>query len=113
MSHIALKNILATAALASPEQFENWQKGWRVAITNGSQESLLEFVCRESGISEEAFLQQLGHVLGWPFLELRKLTVPTEARNKISTKVAFQYLVLPTDFIARLGGNGEFAQLQK
>ena len=63
MSHIALKNILATAALASPEQFENWQKAWRVAITNGSQESLLEFVSRESGISEEAFLQQLGGVL--------------------------------------------------
>src|SRR6266436_636338 len=98
MSHIALKNILATAALATPEQFENWQKAWRVAVTNGSQESLLEFVSRESGISEEAFLQQLGGVLGWPFLELRKLTVPTEARNKISTKVAFQYLVLPTDF---------------
>src|SRR5438874_6596459 len=98
MSHIALKNILATAAFASPEQFENWQKGWRVAVTNGSQESLLEFVCRESGISEEAFLQQLGGVLGWPFLELRKITVPTEARNKISTKVAFQYLVLPTDY---------------
>src|SRR6266571_5010802 len=98
MSYIALKNILATAALASPEQFENWQKAWRVAISNGSQESLLEFVCRESGISEEAFLQQLSGVLGWPFLELRKLTVPTEARNKISTKVAFQYQVLPTDF---------------
>src|SRR5438270_834997 len=98
MAHIALKNILATAALASPEQFENWQKGWRVAVTNGSQESLLEFVSRESGISEEAFLQQLGGVLGWPFLDLRKLTVPSEARNKISTKVAFQYLVLPTDF---------------
>src|SRR5882672_7388671 len=98
MAYIALKNILATAALASPEQFENWQKAWRVAVTNGSQESLLEFVSRESGISEEAFLQQLGGVLGWPFLDLRKLTVPTEARNKISTKVAFQYLVLPTDF---------------
>src|SRR5258708_5683904 len=98
MSYIALKNILATAALASPEQFENGQKGWRVAVTNGSQESLLEFVSRESGISEEAFLQQLAGVLGWPFLELRKLTVPTEARNKISTKVAFQYLVLPTAF---------------
>ena len=97
MAYIALKNILATAALASPEQFENWQKAWRVAITNGSQESLLEFVSRESGISEEAFLQQLGGVLGWPFLELRKLTVPTEARNKISTKVAFQHSVMPTD----------------
>src|SRR5437588_612414 len=97
MSHIALKNILATAAFASPEQFENWQKGWRVAVTNGSQESLLEFVSREGGISEEAFLQQLGGVLGWPFLELRKITVPTEARNKISTKVAFRYLVLRSD----------------
>src|SRR5258708_170086 len=98
MSYIALKNILATAALASPEQFENGQKGWRVAVTNGSQESLLEFVSRESGISEEAFLQQLAGVLGWPFLELRKLTVPTEARNKISTKVAFQFFVLPIQF---------------
>src|SRR6184192_1551356 len=97
MSHIALKNILATAAFASPEQFENWQKGWRVAVTNGSQESLLEFVCRESGISEEAFLQQLGSALGWPFIDLRKVNVPTEARNKISTKVAFQYNALPTD----------------
>jgi len=98
MSHIALKNILATAALATPEQFENWQKAWRVAVTNGSQESLLEFVSRESGISEEIFLTQLGAVLGWPFLELRKINIPTEARNKISTKVAFQYLVLPTDY---------------
>src|SRR5438067_908399 len=98
MAYIALKNILATAALASPEQFENWQKAWRVAITNGSQESLLEFVSRESGISEEAFLQQLAGVLGWPFLELRKLTVPTEARQKISTKVAFQFFVLPIQF---------------
>src|SRR5437762_2695208 len=97
MSYIALKNILATAALASPEQFENWQKAWRVAITNGSQESLLEFVSRESGISEEIFLQRLAQALGWPFLDLRRVTVPTEARNKISTKVAFQYFALPTD----------------
>src|SRR5438309_9158318 len=98
MSYIALKNILATAALASPEQFENWQKAWRVAVTNGSQESLLEFVCRESGISEEAFLQQLGALLVWPILQLRKLTVPTDMRNKTSTNVDSQYLVLLTDF---------------
>ena len=98
MSHIALKNILATATLATPDQFENWQKAWRVAVTNGSQESILEFISRESGTTEEGFLTQLGKVLGWPFLDLRKLNVPTEARNKISTKVAFQYLVLPTDF---------------
>src|SRR5439155_12034444 len=32
----------------------------------------------------------------WPFLDLPKVTIPPEARNRISTKVAFQYSVLPT-----------------
>ena len=86
------------AGLAAPEKFEEWQKAWRVAVTNGSQESLLEFICRESGASQELFLQQLAGALGWPYLDLRKGNIPAEARNKISTKVAFQYFALPTDF---------------
>jgi type II secretion system protein E len=98
MSYVSLKNLLAQAALATPLQFEDWSRAWRVAVNNGSQESLLDFVSRESGVSEDVFLQKLADVLGWPFLDLRKVTIPTEARNKISTKVAFQYLVLPTDF---------------
>jgi type II secretion system protein E len=97
MSPVSLKNLLAVAQLAAPEQFEAWQKAWRIAAANGSQESLLEFICRESGVSEEIFLQKLASALGWPFLDLRRVTVPTEARNKISTKVAFQYFALPTD----------------
>ena len=98
MSYVSLQNIFASATLASPQKLEDWQKAWRVASANGSQESLIEFVCREGGSSEELFLQQLSKVLGWPFLDLRTLTIPTEARNKISTKVAFQYNALPTDF---------------
>ena len=98
MSYVSLKNLLAQAALATPPQFEDWSRAWRIAVNNGSQESLLDFISRESGISEEQFLQKLADVLGWPFLDLRKVTIPNEARNKISTKVAFQYLVLPTDF---------------
>ncbi len=47
-------------------------------------------------MAEDVFLQRLAASLGWPYLDLPKLTVPTEARNKISTKVAFQYSVLPT-----------------
>ena len=86
------------AQLATPEQFEQWQKAWRLAAAGGSQESLLEFICRESGKSEEFFLEELAKALGWPFLDLRKVSVPTEARNKISTKVAFQYNALPTDY---------------
>ena len=97
MSPVSLKHLLAMAQLATPEQFETWQKAWRVAAANGSQESLLDFICRESGVTEEVFLQRLALVLNWPFLDLRRVNVPTEARNKLSTKVAFQYFALPTD----------------
>src|SRR5262245_12620225 len=98
MSFLSLKNLFFQAGLATPEQFEEWSKAWRVATENGSQDSLLEFVSREGGHSEDVFLQKLATVLGWPYLDLRRWVVPTEARNKISTKVAFQYFALPTNF---------------
>ena len=98
MAQVSLKNIIAEAAKATPQRFEDWQKAWRLAAANGSQESLLEFVSREAGFSEEMFLQQLAVVLKWPFVDLKVATVPTEAKNKISTKVAFQYYAVPTDY---------------
>src|SRR5262249_1662755 len=98
MAFVSLKNIVASATKATPQQFEDWQKAWRLAVAGGSQDSLIEFVCREAGISEENFLQQLADTLKWPYLDLRRVNVPTEARNKISTKVAFQYFAIPTDF---------------
>jgi type II secretion system protein E len=98
MSFVSLNNIFAQAALATPQQIADWSKAWRIAAESGSQDSLIEFVCRESGTTEENFLQSLARVLNWPFLDLRKVQIPTEARNKISTKVAFQYNALPTDF---------------
>jgi len=47
-------------------------------------------------LTEEGFLQRLAQALNWPYLDLPKVTVPAEARNRISTKVAFQYSILPT-----------------
>ena len=81
--------------MGTPAQFDEWTKAWKVAVENGSQEPLLGFVCRERGLSEDVFLQKLAQALNWPFLDLPKLKVPAEARNRISTKVAFQYSVLP------------------
>src|SRR6266850_3635263 len=98
MAFASIKNLFAQMALGTPEQFDEWSKAWQVATQNGSQESLLAFICRERGLSEELFLQQLAKALGWPYLDLRKTEVPPEARQKISTKVAFQYSVLPTRF---------------
>src|SRR6185436_14833495 len=94
----SIKNILADAGLANAEQFVNWSKAWRIAVEGGSPESLFAFMSREAGTSEEAFLQKLAATLGWPYLDLPKLTITAEAQKRISTKVAFQYGVLPTSF---------------
>jgi type II secretion system protein E len=93
----SIKTLLADGQMATPEQLDTWTRAWRVAVDNGSQESLLEFCARESGMSEEVFLRRLAGVLGYPYLDLPRLSVANDARQKISTKVAFQYAVLPTE----------------
>ncbi len=99
MAFVSLKAFFAQMGLVTPAQFDECAKAWRVAAENGSQETLLAFVCRERGVAEDVFLQQLAKALNWPYLELPKHTVPAEARSRISTKVAFQHSVLPTDVV--------------
>src|SRR5215468_5877695 len=96
MAFESLKQFLDRMRFVTPEQFDELGKAWRVAVESGSQESLLAFICRERGLAEDVFLQKLAQALNWPYLDLPKLGVPGEARNRISTKVAFQYYVLPT-----------------
>src|SRR2546423_13312188 len=96
MAFTSLKEFLGRMGLANGEQFDEWNKAWRIAVESGSHESLLAFICRERGLAEDVFLQKLAQALNWPYLDLPKLNVRTEARNRISTKVAFQYSVLPT-----------------
>ena len=98
MAFVSLKDFLARTGLASDSQFAEWTKAWRIATESGSPEPLLSFICRERGLAEDVFLQSLAKELGWPFLDLAKAVVPNEARNKISTKIAFQFAVIPTDF---------------
>ena len=96
MAFGSIKNVVASVAGASPTQFDDWRKSWRAATTGGSTEPLLTFIARECGLAEDVFMQKLAGSLGWPYLEVSKLSVPIEARNKISTKVAFQYSILPS-----------------
>jgi type II secretion system protein E len=95
MAFSPVKNLIASVAETSPDQFDDWRKAWRAASDSGSTEPLLTFIARERGVAEDVFVQRLATALGWPYVDLPKLTVPTEARNKISTKIAFQYSVLP------------------
>ena len=96
MGFSPVKNLIASVADATPGQFDNWRESWRAAVNSGSAEPLLGFIARERGLTEDAFLQKLAQALEWPFLDLPKHTIPQEARNKISTKIAFQYSALPT-----------------
>ncbi len=95
MAFTSLKEFLSKLDLATPAQYDEWSKAWRVAVQNGSQESLLGFICRERGVSEEGFLQKLGEALNWPYLDLPKVKLSNDARSRVSTKVAFQYSILP------------------
>jgi type II secretion system protein E len=96
MAFNSVKNLVASVAEASPSQFDDWQKLWRISADGGSTEPLLSFVARERGVAEDVFIQRLAASFGWPYLDLPKLSIATEARNKLSTKIAFQYSVLPT-----------------
>jgi type II secretion system protein E len=97
MAFVSLKEFFARMGLVTPDQFDEHGKAWRVATESGSLESLLGFICRERGIAEDIFLQKLAQALSWPYLEMAKLEIPAAARTKISTKVAFQHSVMPTD----------------
>ena len=95
MAFNSIKTLLAEAELVTPDQFTEWSKQWRVAVDSGSEETLLGFFSRERGISEDQFLQTLAKKLDWPFVDLRTVNVSAEIRKRISTKVAFQYTVIP------------------
>ncbi len=97
MAFSSVRNLVATVAEATPAQFDDWRKSWRAAVDGGSAEPLLTFVARERGVAEDVFIQKLATALGWPYLDLPKLTIENDTRNKISTKIAFQYFVLPVE----------------
>ncbi len=96
MAFSPAKNLVASVAETSPTQIDDWRKSWRTAADGGSAEPLLSFIARERGVAEDVFVQKLAATLGWPYVDLPKLAIPPEARNKISTKIAFQYSILPT-----------------
>lgn len=96
MAFNSVKILFASVLGVMPEQYDEVRKAWAVAVENGSTESFLAFLGRECGMAEDVFLQRLAAGLNWPYVELGKLIIENEARAKISTKVAFQYSVLPT-----------------
>ncbi|MGE3312359.1 MAG: GspE/PulE family protein [Limisphaerales bacterium] len=92
----SVKEILSSAGIAPPGQFESRKASWKASRENGNQETLLAFLGREAGYSEDQSLQKLAAEMGWAFVDLARLPPSPEAQKKVSTKVAFQYVVFPT-----------------
>ena len=57
MSIRSVKDVLTTAGLAAGPQFESQCRNWRTSRDNGNPETLLAFLGREAGISEDTALQ--------------------------------------------------------
>ena len=95
MSYTPLKSILNQAGLITPAQFDQWSEAWRRSVEGGGIEPRLTFFAREAGLAEEAFLQKLSAALSIEFVDLAKLSIAPEVRKRISTKVAFQFSIIP------------------
>ena len=111
MAFLSLKSVFAQANLGSADQIDTWSRAWGAAAANGSTEPRLAFFARESGLAEDAFLQRLGQALGWSFVELKGITLENEVRKRISTKVAFQHMVIPVSVeagVLRVAGSDPF-----
>jgi type II secretion system protein E len=98
MGFTSIKHVFARASLATESQFDAWSRAWRSAAEGGSAETLLAFMCREAGLTEDVFLQKLGGALNLPTCDLAHAAIEPEARGKIATKVAFQHAVMPVKF---------------
>jgi len=98
MPFLNLRDFLSQAGLATPTEFDELSKAWRVAVDSGSQETLLSFIARERGVAEDVFLQSLARAMDWPYVDLPKLSIGPEVRGKLTTKVAFQHTIIPTAF---------------
>src|SRR6185312_14042680 len=96
MAFSSAKTLIASVVDAPPQQLDDLRATWRSTVAAGSTEPFLTFVARERGLAEDVFVQKLATAVGWPYLDLPKISVPAEARKKISTKVAFQHSILPT-----------------
>lgn len=98
MAIASIQEVFSSAGLVDSNQFGEWRRRWKVAAESGSDESLLDFFRREKGLSEEIFKKKLAEALNLEFFTLTDLEGSNEARKRLSTKVAFQYNVIPVSF---------------
>ena len=96
MAYASFKDFCVASKLAQGDQFDEWRSDWgRERSENGLADSLPEFFCKRSGKSEADFLSLVGKAFDWETINLSEVKPETEARLKISSKVANDHKVIP------------------
>ncbi len=96
MAYTSFKDFCVASKLAQADQIDEWRTDWeRERSENGLVDSFPVFISRRSGKSEADLLALVGKAFDWNIINLSEVKPTTEARRKISSKVASQHKVLP------------------
>ena len=96
MAYTSFKDFCVATQMAGEDQFDEWQSDWRRERAESDlDESLPAFLCKRSGKSEDDFLECVSEAYDWERVQLSEVKPTTEARRRISSKVASQHRVVP------------------
>ena len=96
MAYTSFKDFCVATQMADEDQFDEWQSDWRRERAESDlDESLPAFLCKRSGKSEDDFLEYVSEAYDWERVQLSEVKPTTEARRRISSKVASQHRVVP------------------
>ena len=96
MAYTSFKDFCVATQMAGEDQFDEWQSDWRRERAESDlEDSLPAFLCKRSGKSEDDFLKCVSEAYDWERVQLSEVKPTTEARRRISSKVASQHRVVP------------------
>ena len=96
MAYTSFKDFCVATQMAGEDQFDEWQSDWRRERAESDlEDSLPTFLCKRSGKSEDDFLEYVSEAYDWERVQLSEVKPTTEARRRISSKVASQHRVVP------------------
>jgi len=95
VAYTTFQNFCEAAQLVQKGGFVAVRGRWQAALATGGTETLPEFLLRESGQTEEAYLAQVAEAFDWGRVDLSDVRPTNESIRRIPSKVANQYKVIP------------------
>ena len=95
MAYTSFQDFCEATHLVQSGGFVAAHDRWQAAQTTGGTETLTEFFLRESGQTEETYLDRVAEAFDWQRVDLSDVRPTNESLRRIPSKVANQYEVIP------------------